>query len=602
MKLLLVTIRTRAGSDEVSKRETILEGDEIHVGRAVSMEICLPDIGVDYQHATVTMIGGKLVMKAAGVGGIKVGGKDRDEADLATDAVTIGRYTFRGEPARDGADAVMVMEEAAASEAPIHKKRGKRELENVLPSRRILAWVFSLAIIGIFLAWPMADVLQREAPTSDAVVVEGMARTDVPAPTAMEIAWSSGPISKAHSMIENDCAACHQRPFEMTTNNACLACHATTQNHADTQAHPALALDNQRCASCHKEHNGGTEPTAVAELACFQCHSDIRAFSPKAELANITDFDKDHPPFKLALVTTVAQQDGTLLPQVQRVPFEPGKPLVEQSGLKFPHNKHLVAGGMKSPTGKEQLNCASCHQQEPGGKLMRPIDMERDCARCHQMTFNAAGIERELPHANEDEVARILENYFIAAALEGGVTTESAPTVVKRKRKRRIAGQNTNETRVTALSDSDRGIAIDWAKKEAVIQMDTIFGVRLCGNCHEAQKAPDAAGIERWRVQPALIQRQWMQKGGFAHDPHEAMECTTCHEAPKSTKSSDVLMPNLASCQDCHKGSDEPNGARAECVTCHEYHIDSRTPMSPEHADIFHTRAAAKQQTAPVKQ
>jgi hypothetical protein len=494
------------------------------------------------------------------------------------------------------------MEEAAASEAPTHQRKGKRELHQVLPSRRLLAWVFSLAIIGVFLAWPMADVLTREAPTDEAVVVEGMARTDVPKPTAMEIAWSSGPISKAHSMIENDCAACHQRPFEMTTNNACLACHATTQNHADVNEHPALSLESTRCASCHKEHNGGDEPTAVAELACFQCHSDIKAFSPKADLENITDFDKDHPPFKLALVTTVAQQDGTLKPQVERVPFLPEQPLIEKSGLKFPHNKHLVAGGMKSPTGKEQLQCASCHEIEPGGKLMRPIDMERDCARCHQMTFDAAGIERTLPHADEDEVARILENYFIAAALEGGVTVESAPQVVKRKRKRRIAGQNTNESRAAALSDSDRGIAIDWAKKEALIQMDTIFGVRLCGNCHEAIKAPDGAGVERWKVQPALIQRQWMVKGGFEHESHLAMECTGCHEAPKSTKSSDVLMPPLTTCQDCHKGSDEPDGARAECVTCHEYHIDSRTPMSPEHADIFHARAAAKQQTAPVKE
>ena len=81
MKLLLVTIRKRAGSEEVSKRESLLNGQEIHIGRAVSMEICLPDIGVDYQHATVEMRDGKLMMKAAGVGGIQVNGKDQDEAD-----------------------------------------------------------------------------------------------------------------------------------------------------------------------------------------------------------------------------------------------------------------------------------------------------------------------------------------------------------------------------------------------------------------------------------------------------------------------------------------------------------------------------------------
>ena len=608
MKLLLKTIRKRAGSDETSTRETIIEGREIHVGRAVSMEICLPDIGVDYQHATIELVDGKLIMKASSPGGIKVGGQERDQADLGSEAATIGRFTFKGESARDGADAAVTMQEEAADAAPTHVRKGKkRDLEDVLPSRRILAWVFSIVILGVFLVWPMLDVMKRpsmsaaEAPAVE--VVDGMARKDLPNTTPMEMAWSSGPLSKAHQMIENDCAACHQRPFEMTKNVACLSCHATTENHSDVEAHPALALGETRCASCHKEHNGGDAPTEIASVACVGCHQDIKSVSGKSELDNITNFGTQHPAFQIALVTQVNHSpESGVTADVKRVPFTPETTLQENSGLKFPHSKHLAEGGVRSPNGKTQLQCVNCHVPEPGGELMRAIDMDRDCAGCHKMTFNAAGIERPLPHADEDEVARILTDYFIAAAMEGGVTTETAPQEVKRKRRRRIAGENTSEVRAeqTGLTDNQRGQAIEWAQKETIVQMDAIFGVRLCGNCHEAKKFPDKTGTERWQVLPALLQRHWMPRARFNHTPHEAMDCTGCHDAAKSDKATDILMVGQETCRGCHDGTDE--GAKAECVDCHEYHIPGMAPMSPEHAKLFQARADARQRSPAAQQ
>lgn len=604
MKVLLVTLRKRAGSDDVSRRETLLEADQIRIGRGVAMEINLPDIDVDFHHASLQGSGGQLTMAAASDSGVMVGKKSQQQVQMGSgEEVRIGKFRFKSEPGRDGADFVLVMEEDAAAVGKRRSRKGtKRRLEEVLPSRRLLGWVCSLVIIGVFFAWPMSKVLTREAPSDDAVVVEGMARTDVPDPSVMEVAWSSGPISESHAMIQDDCGACHQRPFEMTTNNACLACHARTENHADIAKHPAVSLDQTRCASCHKEHNGGLAPTDTASVACSNCHSDIKSVSAESQMGNITGFATDHVPFKMAVVVGVSQgDDGVLTPQIERVPFDPKNPPQEGSGLKFPHAKHLVEGGVNAPGGNQQLQCADCHQQEPGGKLMRPIKFNRDCADCHRMIFNAAGTERELPHAAEDEVARIVRDYFIAAALEGGVENERAPEPVKRKRKRRIAGQNTNESRVEALSDNDRSIAIEWAKNEAVLQMDAIFGTRLCGTCHEAQKSADQTGVDRWRIMPALLQRHWMPRARFDHDPHRVMDCTNCHNAPDSLKSSDVLMPGIETCQSCHQGEGELDGARSECVDCHEYHIPGRAPMSPEHAEIFEARASVRQRSKPTK-
>ena len=598
MKVLLITLRKRAGSDEVSRRETLIEADRVRIGRGVSMEINLPDLDVDFHHADLEMQGGRPVLTAVSDGGLRVGRRKNNEAFLGTgEDVRIGRFLFRAEPPREDADAVVVMEEV-----PEEKKGrrfqvggGKRRVDEVLPGRRFLSWLLVFAIGGLFIAWPMSEVLTRDQPSDDAVVAEGMLRTDVPDPSPMEIAWTSGPISESHAMIQDDCGACHLRPFEMVQNNACLACHATVENHTDVQAHPSMALDNLRCASCHKEHNGGVAPTETASTACATCHSDIKAVAPNSQMADINGFATDHTPFRMAVVVGVGRgEDGNLVPQVERVPFDPQNPPSEGSGRKFPPATHLNEAGLLSPRGNVRLQCRDCHEPDASGNLMTPVVFEEDCSGCHKMTFNAAGIERELPHAEEDEVARIVTDYFIAAALEGGVTTESAPEPVKRKR-RRIAGENTAEVREAQLSDADRGIAIQWARDEAVRQMDTIFGARLCGTCHEARKSEDQSGTARWQVLPAILQRHWMPRGQFDHEPHKVMDCTTCHEAPESTRASDVLMPQIGLCQGCHQGEGEIDGARSECVDCHEFHIPGRAPMSPAHAEIFATRAQARQ-------
>lgn len=610
MKLLLVTLRKRAGSDDVSRRETILEGTEFKVGRAVSSEINLSDIDIDYHHATVRLDGGQVRISAESEGGISAQSGRVNEANLsASGAVAIGRYTFKAEPGRDGADAVLVLEEEPAEARSSSKRTGKRDLEQVLPSRRLLGWVFSLAIVGIFVIWPMTDVLQRPGMpggpavnTDEIVLVDGMARKDLPKPSAMEIAWSSGPLSDVHKLIENDCAACHVSPFEMTADNACLSCHANTENHADVQAHPAVSLDNTRCGSCHKEHNGGATPIETAITECTNCHQDIKSVSAKSELENITSFEKQHPIFQLSVITGVEQgEGGAPVATVTRTRFNPEQPPVEKSGLKFPHAKHLVEGGMKSPNGRVQLQCASCHQLEAGGALMRPIDMERDCGGCHRMEFDAAGVKRPLPHADEDEIARVIETYFLAAAMEGGVTSASAPPAVKRKRKKRITleeleqEQQATQAAVAQLSDRDRGLTIEWARKETLVQMDALFGVRLCGTCHEAQKFPDQTGEERWKVLPAVLQRHWMPKARFDHTPHLSMDCTGCHNAPESKKSEDVLMPAMDVCRDCHVDAEQTAGA--DCVSCHEYHIPGRAPMSPAHAELYQARADARQRS-----
>lgn len=588
MRVLLVTLRRRAGSDEISRRETMIDGIEFYVGRGSAMEINLPDIDIDYHHASIWEEGGQLLLQAVAVGGVTVDGETVEKVALRPGTTArIGRFSITAEPGRDGADHVLVLEEQPPDQAAAARKRDKRLLIDVLPSRRQMAWVLSLIVIGVFFAWPMADVLSRKAPARDAVLVEPMARENPSASTPMEAAWTSGPLSRAHSMIEDDCGACHQRPFEKTTDTACLACHATAATHADAGKHPGAGLEGVRCATCHKEHDGGLAPVATASATCVSCHSRMSELSPDSEQPNVTDFGKVHPRFRAVVVQGVVRdsETGSLFAQVQTVTFSDARQLTERSGLKFSHAGHLVEGGLNAPDGKRSLGCGDCHEIDSGGDLVEPVTFEAHCAACHKMEFDAAGVVRELPHAKANEVRNILTDYFRARALEGGVAMETAPAQLRR---RRLPG--------SSLSDEDRKVALDWAEQETARQMDAIFGARLCGECHAVERSVDEAGRVDWEVAPALIQRRWMRKARFSHMPHEGMSCTGCHRATESTTATDVLMPGIETCRTCHKGTTVSQAsATAVCIACHDFHIPGNAPMSPAHAALYAEKSKAAQ-------
>jgi len=586
MRVLLITLRRRPGSDEISRRETVLEGEELHIGRGIAMEITLPEIDIDYHHASVVPSGNFLKIVALGTNGVLVSGREEREAELrpGVEAV-IGRYKFRAEPGRDEADHVLIMEQEPEPVATgTRRGRDPRELREVLPSRRRLAWLCALAVLAVLVVWPMSDVLQRPAPAKDTVRIAPMARQNPAGSTPMEAAWSSGPLSRVHSLIGGDCGTCHQRPFERTPNGACLACHAAVSNHGDPAEHPEAGFGERRCASCHKEHDGGVRPVHVASTTCIRCHAAIERVSPQSKLPPVTDFGRIHPRFRVAVVQGVKPdpETGGFRPVLRRIAFSDARGLSERSGLKFSHAEHLTAKGLNAPDGRRQLGCADCHVPDPGGALMTPVRFEPHCGGCHKMTFDAAGVERTLPHANAAEVQRILTDYFRARALEGGVTMETAPSELRR---RRLPG--------SSLSDEEREVALEWADDEAERQMEAVFDDRLCGACHEVERVVEDNARVTWQAAPALLQRQWMPRARFSHEPHEGMDCTGCHRATESQSADEVLMPGIETCRTCHKESGA--GAAATCTVCHDYHNPDAGPISPDHAALFHARRERRQ-------
>jgi hypothetical protein len=70
---------------------------------------------------------------------------------------------------------------------------------------------------------------------------------------------------------------------------------------------------------------------------------------------------------------------------------------------------------------------------------------------------------------------------------------------------------------------------------------------------------------------------RWMPHANFNHAKHTSVKCDDCHHAIQSRETSDILMPDKASCVRCHS----PQGkVVAECMTCHTYHASPQLAAS----------------------
>lgn len=622
MRLSLITLKKRPESDDISRRETLIDGEAFRLGRGSDMDVNLPDVSVAYHHATLTISGGALRLEGVGGAPIEAGGRTMTETTLRPgETARIGPFELGCEAAPGHADGALTLRKL---DVAARAYRSPQRIAEVLPSRRRLSWIFVLASLVAFLGWPLSTILLREAPDPAAVAVNAMVAPEkaearpgtietyvalatsleaggpppaAPSYTPMEAWWLSGPMSNVHAGLAEDCGSCHLRPFEMTTNEACLACHAETKQHVDVAAHadaataPALA----RCAACHKEHVGGEHPVEEASAVCTDCHADLKAVAAKTDLYDVSDFVLQHGQFRPTLVTGVGTAvDGALLPTVARAPLDPKFPLVEQSGLKFPHDVHLNKDGVRG-LGRVadktwKMNCESCHQAQADGELMRPIEMERDCGYCHELVFKPDNIDvlRELPHAKPVEVQEIVHDYYQARVMEGGLDIPGAPEDSVRRR----PGQ--------AMTPEARSEGLEWASGQAELELKRIMEVSLCGDCHVAQAAaePDPRGRTVWTVQGALLQRHWMPKAWFDHGPHFAMDCVSCHAATTSKSSTDVLMPPIENCRECHKGEQAGASASSECLACHQFHVDELENWSAPHgAAMVERRNAAERAT-----
>lgn len=552
----VIRFLARGTAGTVEQRDKIFEGDAITLGRATDQVLHLKDRRVALKAARIFRRGDRVLVTSHEVAGVIVNGLlCRDAALGPGDVVTIGSNTLRFLEPPAGFDVAFTFElDATARVAEAARERPLLQLAETRLAKRSWSWALFVLVALAGLIVPALGTIQ---PALRASLRSG--------PLPDDGLWSSGPLSAVHQNLSTTCESCHARPFVRVKNEACLECHAATlHQHASAETR-VERLQGERCTTCHLEHN---EPSSLVQRdarLCADCHANLESVLGRGhDSGAATDFATAHPEFRLTMLEPGSSRDP---PQRRRVKLEVAAG-TERSGLIFPHDVHLVAAGIKAPSGDVVMKCADCHQPEEGGARMQPIRMEQHCESCHRLDFEPADPERTVPHGDPDGVLQTLIEYYSARYLE-----EYPDPYATARPARSVARPG------VALDAAARARALELARTKAVATARDLFERRTCHECHAVTATVDGAGAPRWSVAPAVLTREWMPKAHFDHARHSTAltDCGTCHSAGQSKAASDVLMPAIETCRECHGGSSAAARTRdlvpSDCTLCHSFHI-----------------------------
>ena len=519
----------KAGGEAKPLPATNLRVPRLIIGRDSFAHVQLPHAGVESRHAVIEPHSGMLRIQTCGRARLRVNGRWRSRAMLETgDLVQIGPASILIQRAQAGASVVLEIQEEAprrAGAASLHPA----SLRDTRLSAHLWSWVIVLGVLGIFV---VPQLWAAFHPPTRSVLRSG---AWVPG----ERLWQPGPLHVSHQFMGAECETCHASPFARVPNDRCTACHKGVQHHVDVHSKNVALFEERRCGGCHVEH---LEPNGLVprgDRLCVSCHGRLQSLVPHTHLANVSDFGISHPDFKVASA--------------------------ERSNLTFSHEVHMNPRGIKTTQGYETLKCASCHEPNTSGRKMLPVRMERHCSRCHSLLFDEHDPTSTVPHGSVEAVFDTLQAHFIRQYLN----TPPLPQQQGAPAARRPGGDD------AILTRDEQRRARDWADRQSQLFASELIGKRVCVQCHRVTQ--EAA---QWRVEPVRLTQDWMPKARFDHARHLTSACTTCHSGgTTSRKSTDVLLPSIRDCRECHGGSTDSTQLASGCGMCHRFHLPGRGPF-----------------------
>lgn len=580
MKVIVTTItRSPKGNPMRASRE--INAEQIRIGRGAECELRLADPRVPLHARSIFLgrNGPQLYEASEQLNDMSVTGVHRPQSLRPGDSVRIGPFQLEVVPHHD-ADLALTVEliQPLPGKSTLSAEELYAQARRAPVSKRALSWALFLGVLVFFLAIPVLNVFDAKPVARHAPADARLQHISQRLGESVQLSWNPGELSAGHQPFAADCRACHSDSFTRVQDKDCRACHQSLGDHVSHETKVA-GLSDVRCADCHRDHKGALalqqQNTHYSMGECSACHGDIKAHMPATMTQSVSDFAWAHPEFRVSFYAAASTAASATVdkPVPARLRLSDKKQLVESRGLKFPHDVHLDPKGVKSPQGLVKTTCGSCHMPDSSGVRFKPVTMETHCQSCHELRFEIAAPERQVPHGDVDEVLATMRDYYSYLAINGIVlnrTPDMAPESVARG----IPGKSAPAPR--RLGNS---LSVDQQVQASATE---IFEKTTCFTCHDISRQVKADGTPTWKVHPVLpAAASWMPKAKFAHSKHDMASCESCHAAPASSTAQDVLMPDIASCRSCHAGSHpEPRKIVSNCGLCHGFHQEPHGPAS----------------------
>lgn len=512
MKIRYSELKSRSGEKGGELKSQTYEAPEIIIGRGGKSVIVLNDRSVSLEHAAFfEPQDGKLgVRDLNSLSGIRVNGVPQKNILLSSEDV-VSIGKYEIQVILEGGAWTFIAEkDEDIVLESIQSLHSKLQISSFVPSVLFL----SLLTIGFVIAFYFIRPIMR-SETVDT--------------------FSIGNLTSHHAFLGKDCSSCHSNVFKPASDSSCNDCHSVT-NHFDQRKFPFDQFANKDlaqgkpCISCHLEHKG--EVTSNNEALCTSCHVSIENIKDSS-IKNVINW-KSHPEFR---------------------------EIKDEATLKLNHAVHLKPD-IQGDKGRETLQCSSCHSLDSSGRKMKEISYKDNCARCHTLEFDERLPGIEAPHGEENQVLNFLQSTYAEFALRDKSTFSKSAALKLKK-----------------------GVTIDSPAfiKSAVMQEvraaeELLFAKTGCQLCHSisSKNIKSLDNLDpKYSIDDVSVNSVWFDKSIFAHAPHQQVSCVSCHGAvTKSEKSTDVLMPTLKECKDCHSSSFQ----LSNCMKCHNYHDSLPNP------------------------
>lgn len=568
MEVLLRQVR-QAADGAVEYQDTEVNADLLSVGAAADSNIQLLGEGVAAYHATIRGARGEVSIACHRRCKAVINGVSSRHAALAIgDVVAIGGHQLRLVEPPAGFDIAIEIEPNAQAASSQYERAFRTDLSETWLSKRGAAWLLAALVLAGGLLIPYGSIsVQRAGGT-------------VPSFLPTDRVWTAGPLIAAHELAAGRrCSSCHEQVFVHVRDSACRDCHKSTADHV---ARADLLQTNlgppRRCAQCHQEHQASSAGLIVRDhQLCVDCHARSDSEFGALKVLPVTGFARnEHPAFTVSLIKpaaapgasgqTAGQTAGQTDWVVRREPVATAR---EQSNLTFSHAQHLDAARVTRASDSGALGCSDCHTLAVDGEHFIPVTMQRSCASCHELTFDPAAPDRQLPHGKPRDAILLIQDYYVRKAVDPNPTA----SVVQR---RRLPDQPVEETSTCS------GPAFARAMCLAQADIENQFKSRNCASCHHVTDTHSTEILERFLIAPVRLTRDYFPHVRFSHRAHAVQNdksgdaaCLSCHAVKTSRSSADVFIPDLPKCLECHSERLARDRIALQCADCHSYHPKS---------------------------
>lgn len=559
MRLLLrIAQQDEQGFESFSDVE--FNQEQILLGTSQDSDIQLLGPEVRQQHAQIK--GNKIKCKSGAKGSLN--GKSMRSAQLNTgDELEIGGHRLAIVQAPPGFDLAIEWYKSPEAQGAALESAYTTQISDTLFSKRKLSYLLLAVVLVIGLVLPIMDYQMTKDVVVDTEQPDALDALYLPWLMSDKL-WSTGPLAPPHQVTLGDqCTTCHKQAFQQVQDKQCTNCHQNMPTHLPANHPEAEGWQEAACQACHKEHNEPESLIVDNDVLCVDCHADTEP--------SVSDFNiESHPPFKVTLLSpaedlTSNRVDFSQLQWQAHHRSMNEENVKETSNLKFPHDVHLNPDKVQHQASGEAMLCADCHTLSADKEHFLPIEMEQHCIDCHELRFDEREPDRQLPHGEVVEAARMLEAHYVRQFADPDYGSQN-------QRRRRRPGRDRGGFEC-------EGPALKCGRQQAAIAINQQFTQRGCVTCHEVKDSGSGDLYTRWQILPVKIHNDWFSLARFNHQSHltqtgqsESMKCLSCHEAEQSHQANDILMPTLQQCTDCHGESDEKARVPLNCIQCHQYH------------------------------